>query len=481
MKEQKDTSILGRFGYKQELARVLGIFSVLAITLSAISPTTSVFLTYGVGLSQAGTGVVLAFIVGGIVAMAMALNFAELGSAFPIAGGSYSIVLRVLGKPVGFLAALIFLILGLVIDASILVAGATYLHILIPSLPANLMAVGFMMIITILSLLRIGTASWATAYMFIVEFAVILVFAVASFIKPVQPASLIFVPKLFDAGGASVSVSIAAIAMAVVPALFAFNGYDWPLYFSEEAINARKSVARGIVISAATAVIVETLSVAAALLATPSFSEAAAASMPLSYVAEKVLGHTGAVVVLVGVVIAMFDCALAGNLGYMRIFYTSGRDGMWPPAVNRFFSRVHSRTQIPYLTAIFLGVGVSVFAYFSSLTALITFTGVLIVLLYLLIALSALVSRITQPKLERPFRMILWPLPPIIALLGGAFALAQQSKTDLLISAGLLIFGLLYYIVYLRRRLANVSFLSTDLATGGGGARDDNSRGSMSV
>lgn len=479
MNEQKDTSTLGHFGYKQELARVLGIFSVLAITLSAISPTTSVFLTYGVGISQAGTGVVLAFILGGIVAMAMALNFAELGAAFPIAGGSYSIVLRVLGKPIGFLAALIFLVLGLVIDASILVAGATYLNILIPSVPANLMAVAFMVLITIFSVLRISSASWVTAYMFIIEFAVILVFAVASFMNPVQPATLMFTPKLFNADGTALPVSMAAIAMAVVPALFAFNGYDWPLYFSEEAVNARKSVARGVVISAATAVVVETLSVIAALLATPSFSEAAAASMPLSYVAEKVLGHAGAVAVLVGVVIAMFDCVLAGNLGYMRIFYTSGRDGMWPPAVNRFFSEVHPRTQIPYLTAIFLGIGVSLFAYFSSLIALITFTGVLIVLLYLMIALSALVSRITQPKLERPFRMILWPLPPIIALLGGAYALSQQSKTDLLISAGLLVVGLLYYALYLRQRLAKVSFLSTDLATGG--AEDANSRGSMPV
>lgn len=163
----------------------------------------------------------------------------------------------------------------------------------------------------------------------------------------------------------------------------------------------------------------------------------------------------------------MFDSALAGNLGYMRVYYTSGRDGMWPPAVNRFFSKVHPKTQVPYLTAIFLGVGVSILAYFSSLITLITFTGVLIVLLYILIALSALVSRITQPKLERPFRMKLWPLPPVIALLGASYALWQQSKTDLLISGALLVIGLIYYMIYLRPRLAKVSFLSEDTAAGG--------------
>src|SRR5579875_3895015 len=66
-------------GFKQ----VLGLKQVLAIAIAAISPTTSVFLVYGAGLSSAGTGVFWAFVIGACIAISMAFCYAELGSVVP--------------------------------------------------------------------------------------------------------------------------------------------------------------------------------------------------------------------------------------------------------------------------------------------------------------------------------------------------------------------------------------------------------------
>jgi amino acid transporter len=75
-----------------------------------------------------------------------------------------------------------------------------------------------------------------------------------------------------------------------------------------------------------------------------------------------------------------------------------------------------------------------------------------VVVTFALIALAALVSRLRQPHLARPYRMPLWPLPPLLALVGVAVTVLLQTRLDLAIVAGILVAGLLYEVVYLRPR-----------------------------
>jgi hypothetical protein len=71
-----------------------------------------------------------------------------------------------------------------------------------------------------------------------------------------------------------------------------------------------------------------------------------------------------------------------------------------------------------------------------------------------MVALSALVSRLRQPDLARPYRMPLWPLPPLVALAGVTVTASPQTGRDLAIVAVLLAAGLLYDVAYLRPRRA---------------------------
>jgi hypothetical protein len=71
-----------------------------------------------------------------------------------------------------------------------------------------------------------------------------------------------------------------------------------------------------------------------------------------------------------------------------------------------------------------------------------------------MIALSALVSRVRQPRLARPYRMPLWPLTPLVALAGVAVTVLLQTGRDLAIVAAILAAGVLYDAVYLRPRRA---------------------------
>ena len=80
----------------------------------------------------------------------------------------------------------------------------------------------------------------------------------------------------------------------------------------------------------------------------------------------------------------------------------------------------------------------------------VTFTAVLLIVLYSLIAISSLVSRIRQRDAERPSKMPLWPVPPIIALVGCGLAITQQKTSDLLVVLGIFVAGLIYFYVFLR-------------------------------
>ncbi|MED1205440.1 APC family permease [Heyndrickxia acidicola] len=429
---------------------VIGLRQVLGISIAAISPTTSVFLVYGDGLHAAGTGVFWAFIIGACIAISMAFCYAELGSMYPGAGGAYTIIRKSLGKPTGFIAVLLFLLLGIVVTASILVSSATYLNSLVPQIPVNLAAVAMMALITWFSLERIGTASWIAIAMLIIELAVILLFIVISFTNMSHPIRFILQPVNIHSHSVMSGINWSAMMAAVVPALFAFNGYDWPLYFSEETRDPRRVLPKAVMISVFTAVVVEVLAVVSATLAIPDFGTAMKSSAPLTYIIQSAAGNVGASILIIGVIIAMFDTGLSGNLAYARIYLDAARNDSWPSPINKFFKSMNQHN-VPKWGFVFLGIGNAFFCYFTSLNSLITFTGVIIVTIYLLIAISAIVSRF-RSEANRPFTMPIWPLPPIIAIIGVIIALTQQAAGDIIKTGVVIIAGIIYWLAYLRTK-----------------------------
>ncbi len=344
------------------LQPVLRMFRVFAIALAAISPTTSVFLVYGGGLSQAGTGVAWAFVLAAVVAISMAFAYAELGSVHLGAGGAYTIVREVLGEPFGFVALLLFLVLGVLSTAAILVASATYLHQLIGALPVKWTAVAMMALVTGVSLERLGSSSWLATLMLGVELVVITAFIVACLFstrhglgfvtRPVVAAS-----KGPGTTGVSFTGLLPVVALACSPTT---------------AMSGRCTSARR--------------------------PRAAAGPSP-------------------------------GRHGRRRL----GRGHR-----DRRGGGGHAGDLRPR-------------RYLTSLTSLITFTSVMIVAVYLLIASAAIVSRLRERDAERPFRMPLWPLPPVLAIVGIGLALRYQKRGDVIVTAAVVVAALLYWLAYLRR------------------------------
>src|SRR6516162_8948661 len=78
--------------YEQDLSRSIGILGNVFITLSGVTPASSVFIIAPVALVAAGSGSFLAFVFAAIICVLMALCWAELSAAYPIAAGDYALV-----------------------------------------------------------------------------------------------------------------------------------------------------------------------------------------------------------------------------------------------------------------------------------------------------------------------------------------------------------------------------------------------------
>src|SRR5277367_5008744 len=119
-----------------KLQRSMKVLGTLLLTLSSSTPASSVFTVVPGILLAAGSGAFLSMALAALVGLFMAFVYAELSSAFPLAGGEYAIVGRVLGGLSGFVVLGVYMVVSLLIPAVMALAIATYLGVLNPNLPA---------------------------------------------------------------------------------------------------------------------------------------------------------------------------------------------------------------------------------------------------------------------------------------------------------------------------------------------------------
>ena len=154
---------LRELGYTPRLERGLTTTGSVILTLSDITPAGSLLVVGIAVVAIAGTGSVIAYLAGAGLAIMVALCMAELGSLFPIAGGIYAIVARVLGTWASFLTLLSYVVQAVFLPASIALGVGTYLNSLNSSIPVNLTSAIAMIVVTGLALLRIHVNALMTA------------------------------------------------------------------------------------------------------------------------------------------------------------------------------------------------------------------------------------------------------------------------------------------------------------------------------
>jgi amino acid transporter len=438
-----------RLGYRSPLRRALGAIITVGVAVGCVSPIAATFINVPVFISSIGTDLLPEYLISAAIALALALIYSELGSIYPLAGGLYSVGLKVLGKPAGFLTLVVYLVQAVFIPASVALGGAVYANLLVPAIPTVAWAVAFMLLSFILATAGIRT-SGLSAFIFVgIEGLVLLVLTVGGFVH-VHPGTSIFENMAVVNKGVG-PVGLGAVLGAVAVGLFGYNGFDSALNFSEETLGTAREIGLGAVRAAVIVIVLEILPILGMLLAVPAMALIHSKNA-INLFGMTVLGPAGITVVEIGAVIAIFNATLTEVMQFSRILYASGRDGAWPVDVSRALSYVVPSTRTPIWSITVVVVLGIVLDIFSSLQNSITFIGVDLVVLYLIVAIAAVVSRLRDRSVERPYRMPAWPIVVLVAIVGTIIVLTQQTLPQVLIMAAILAAGMVYYGLYLRRK-----------------------------
>lgn len=441
--------------YKQELERGLQVLHNVMMTISGVAPAASIFIIAPVAFLFAGTGAFWAFIIAGVIGVGMAYSYAEAGTAFPVTGGEWALVARILGRPLGFISLVFMLISVIVIPSSIALGASQYLSVIWEGANQNLVGAIIMLVVGGIAVLQIKTNSFVQGVLLAIELIAVLAITVLGFAKVHQSGMVLLDPVIFDEGGIEQAVSFGMIMSAVVFAIFAYNGYGGAIVFSEETKSARKNIARAILWTLFITVAVELVPITAAIVGAPSLSDFMAAPSPMQYILTELGNETVNTVISLLVFVAIFNGCLAIVVLMSRIVFGSGRDKVWPEPVSGWLAKVHPRFKSPWVAALVMAVIGAILCATTTKTAVITFTGVVLAFTYILIALSAIVVRVRFRDLPPHYKMPVWPLWPCIALIGVVYMLVKLTQLqwkDLVITLGAAVGALVYYYAYLYPR-----------------------------
>ncbi|MEV8370444.1 APC family permease [Microbacterium sp. NPDC064584] len=188
-----DTATLTTHG--ASLSRSLGLGGNVLITLSGISPASSVFILGGAALAVYGTGVFWGFLLAGVISILVGFCYAELGSRHPIAGGDYTLVSRVLGPAAGSAVFFISLVSLPLIIAIFALGVADYLGVAIAGLDPLWTALIVIVLTTITACFNIRTNAWVTGVFLFIEMAALALLALLGFIHVERPITALLQPN----------------------------------------------------------------------------------------------------------------------------------------------------------------------------------------------------------------------------------------------------------------------------------------------
>ncbi|SAL52124.1 amino acid permease [Caballeronia choica] len=419
---------------------------VVGLAMADVSPTMAVFLLSGAVFVSGGTlaaGVNI-LMMGVVVLIAMCLG--ELASMYPSAGGMYTLVRETLPAPFSWVTKFNYLLQGVIIPASIGIGIAQFLRDLYPTLPIPDAAIACMSIAlaAFIAMTAVEVGAWLTGIMVFVELTVLGIVTVAGFTHAHQPiGELILHPVMLNAASnGTVAVGMVAIFASLAPAFNIINGYDAALGFAEELHGGRKNIGKAVVWSAIIASITIIVPLVAAMVAAPDLVAFLKAPSPVLYAVESAMGPWAKYVVDIGVTVALFNAALSLMMYFGRGLYATGRDGAWPQAINRRLASLNKHS-VPAWATLALAVPACVLSFFSYLDWLVNFGGTMIAAVYFCIGLAAFWARISQPNVDRPFKMALWPLPPLVVIGFTGFALYSQGMQYLAGELVVIVVGLL--------------------------------------
>jgi amino acid transporter len=214
--------------------------------------------------------------------------------------------------------------------------------------------------------------------------------------------------------------TVYSIALASLIGVFTLVGFELAADMSEDAVNPRRSVPRGVIWAVVASTVLGMIALIGFTVAIPSIKAVEASPLPLLTIAGYWLPSWLVKVFVAFVIFSMFAILVVGAGAQARLAYSLSRDNMLP--FSGFLRKVNPRTQTPIIALLVFAVidiGVMIYGYFqtSAFLTLVGATSIIPYIIYFLITVGYAYKRRTLDSVPGTFSLGRWAWPVIIFVL----------------------------------------------------------------
>ncbi|MCP9468990.1 MAG: amino acid permease [Nitrospira sp.] len=402
------------------LARRIGWFTAACVLIGNVIGS-GIFTTTGFMARDLGhPGLILAvWLMGGLVALAGALAYSELGTALPVAGGEYVYLTRAYGPFVGFLSGWTSFAVGF---SAAIAAGAmsfaSYVLELVPfgdegteSALSIMVALALLWAITGFHLLGVGAGEVLQRTLTILNIGAILFLVVAGLTVGKGDWAHLALPD------PRTTPSIGLCVVSLIFALYAYSGWNAAVYLAGEVREPARTLPRALI---GGTLFVMLLYLMLNVLYFYALTVAELADPPLLPVANKVavalLGEDAARLVTTILCLSIAGAVSAMVWAGPRVYYAMAKDGLLPT----YFCQLSGSRGTPTHAVLFQSLWASVLILSGSFERLVIYSGTVLTIFSALAVGSVFVLRRREPDLPRPYRTPLYPVVPVFFLAASA-------------------------------------------------------------
>ena len=416
------------------LERRLGLFDSTMMMVGIVIGS-GIFLTTGImaqSIPSAGL-ILLAWIDGGLLTLAGALTFAELGAAMPEAGGQYVYLKKAYGPLFGFLFGwILFLVAMCGSIAALSVGFAEYLGYFFPALSTQNFLVTTklfslsagqvvaMLVIVILSLINyigVGFGKTIQNIFTISKIAAILILIIAGFFLGKTTA----IHLNFSSTGLNWSQLIAGFGIALIAVSWAFDGWHNINYVAGEIKNPSRNLPLTLFFGTLIITVLYILVNIVYFLALP-IREITGVVRIAEKATTVMFGNTGASFLSAAVIISIFGALNGAVFVGPRVYYAMAKDRIF----FRKVAQIHPRFKTPGFAIIIQAIWSCFLTATGTYEQLFTFVIFVTILFWVAGAASVFTLRKKYPDLHRPYKTWGYPFVPIIFIIAAGSILVTS-------------------------------------------------------
>ncbi len=405
--------------------------------------------------------ILLAWVVGGIMMLAGALTYAELGAAMPKAGGQYIYLREAYGPLSAFLFGWVAFIAYLTgTNAAISVAVAEHLGSFYPSLSPHhvildlgvytlssgqLVALAIITGLSLVNYLGVVFGKWVQNIFTVLKIGAILLFAVAG----LWVTTGVGVDFSNGTAGMSFGQVLMGMGVALIAVNWTIGGWDYVTLAAGEIKDPQRNLPRSLVLGTVTIIFLYVLVNVAYLKSMPI--DQIAGEIKIGEASARALFGSGiAGVFTIAVMLSMFGSLNGNILVGPRVTYAMARDDLFFKKV----SEVHPKYRTPGNAIILQGVWAGILTLSGTFEELITLVVFVNFMLWIAASSTVFVLRKKQPELHRPYKVWGYPWVPGIFILFSAAVMVNtffESPGQSMMGLGLTLLGLPVYFYWKRK------------------------------